>query len=253
VCGPEELLALAATLGRGPGPGLFTLANAAMLQGRAEREADLAWHERLAAASGRPVVVGPIFDGRDDPGGGRHIMDLTAAGRRPGVTVVPQVATRPFELWTRVDAPGLVVRALPTLHAAVRSGDARRAATSSEARAAMRAEGLAPQRLCRSNYRHAYWTLAQLVAHHTVGGCNLRAGDLLGTGTLSGPAPDEAGSLLELTGAGTRPIALPSGEMRTFLEDADRVILSAHCRAPGGARIGFGAVEGTVLPAPAPP
>ena len=144
VCGEGELLAVAATLGRGPGPGLFTLANAAMLQGGAEREADLAWHERLAAASGRPVVVGPIFDGHDDPGGGLRIMDLTLAGRRPRVTVVPQVSTRPFELWTRVDAPGLVVRALPTLHAAVRDAGAdgvRRLAADPVARQRLRTEG----------------------------------------------------------------------------------------------------------------
>jgi N-acyl-D-amino-acid deacylase len=144
VCGEGELLAMASTLARGPGPGLFTLANAAMLQGPAEREADLAWHERLAAASGRPVVVGPIFDGHDDPGGGLRIMDLTQAGRRPGVTVVPQVSTRPFELWTRVDAPGLVVRALPTLHAAVREAGAegvRRLAADPAGRRRLRDEG----------------------------------------------------------------------------------------------------------------
>jgi N-acyl-D-amino-acid deacylase len=122
VCAEDELLALAAALGRGPGPGLFTMANAAMLQGRAEREADLRWHERLAETSGRPVVVGPIFDGHDDPGGGAHILDLTWQGRRAGVTVVPQISSRPFELWTRLDAPGIVVRALPTLWAAVREG-----------------------------------------------------------------------------------------------------------------------------------
>ena len=144
VCADEELLALAAALGRGPGPGLFTMANAAMLQGRAEREADLAWHERLAEASGRPVVVGPIFDGYDDPGGGAHILDLTWRGRRAGVTVVPQVSCRPFELWTRLDAPGSVVRALPTLWAAVRDGGAdavRRLAGDPQARERLRQEG----------------------------------------------------------------------------------------------------------------
>jgi len=143
VCGEDELLALAAALGRGPGPGLFTMANAAMLQGRDEREADLRWHERLAAASGRPVVVGPIFDGHDDPGGGAHILDLTLRGRRAGVTVVPQVSSRPFELWTRLDAPGTVVRALPTLWAAVRDRGAdgvRRLAADPEGRRRLRDE-----------------------------------------------------------------------------------------------------------------
>ncbi|MGH9093087.1 MAG: amidohydrolase family protein, partial [Acidimicrobiales bacterium] len=81
VCGEAELLALAGVLGQGPGPGLFTMANAALLQGRAEREADLRWHRRLAAASGRPVVVGPVFDVTEDPGVGLAILDEVAARR----------------------------------------------------------------------------------------------------------------------------------------------------------------------------
>ncbi len=144
ICGEGELLALARVLGRGPGPGLFTMANAAMLQGRAEREADLAWHEQLATASGRPVVVGPVFDAHDDPGGGLAVMDLTLESRRAGVTVVPQVSTRPFELWTRLDSPGLLVRALPTWHRAVREGGAegvRRLAADDAARRLLRREG----------------------------------------------------------------------------------------------------------------
>ncbi len=124
VCGDDELLALAAVLGQGPGPGLFTMANAALLQGRAERVADLSWHQRLARASGRPVVVGPIFGSHDDPGGAVAIMDLVVEGQRPAITVVPQISTRPFELWTRLDSPGLLVRSLPTLMAAVRSDGA---------------------------------------------------------------------------------------------------------------------------------
>ncbi|WP_395702603.1 fumarylacetoacetase [Aquabacterium sp.] len=112
--------------------------------------------------------------------------------------------------------------------------------------AAMRAQGLAPQRLSRSNFRDAYWTLAQLVAHHTMNGCNLQSGDLLGTGTLSGPQPDQAGSLLELTAGGKQPITLASGETRTFLEDGDTVTLRAVCERPGARRIGFGACSATV-------
>jgi len=158
VCGDAELLAIARALGDAPGPGLMTMANAAMLQGRAEREADLAWHERLAAASGRPVIVGPIFDGHDDPGGGLHILDRAQAGRRPGVTVVPQVSTRPFELWTRLDAPGLVVRALPTLDAAVRAGDVRAVAASPSARAAMREEAarITPTPVWSGRWEHVF-------------------------------------------------------------------------------------------------
>ena len=115
--------------------------------------------------------------------------------------------------------------------------------------AAMRAAGQTAARLSRANYRDAYWTLAQLVAHHTVNGCNLQSGDLLGTGTLSGPEPDQAGSLLELTAGGKRPITLANGETRTFLEDGDTVTLRAWCERPGMRRIGFGECVGTVLAA----
>jgi fumarylacetoacetase len=115
--------------------------------------------------------------------------------------------------------------------------------------AAMRAAAAAPQSLARTNFRHSYWSLAQMVAHHTVNGCNLESGDLLGTGTQSGPAPAEAGSLLELTEGGKRLLTLASGETRTFLEDGDRAVLRGWCERPGCARIGFGEASGTVLPA----
>jgi len=115
--------------------------------------------------------------------------------------------------------------------------------------AAMRAAGLAPQRLATTNFRHSYWSIAQMVAHHTVNGCNLQPGDLLGSGTQSGPAPEEAGSLLELTDGGKRPIHIESGETRTFVEDDDRVVLRGWCERPGCARIGFGEASGTVLAA----
>jgi fumarylacetoacetase len=112
----------------------------------------------------------------------------------------------------------------------------------------MKAAGHAAQRLSRGNYCDAYWTLAQLVAHHTVNGCNLRSGDLLGTGTLSGPEPEQGGSLLELTEGGSRPIALANGERRSFLGDGDTVILRARCEREGWRPIGFGECVGTVLP-----
>ena len=115
--------------------------------------------------------------------------------------------------------------------------------------ARMREAGHAGDRLMRSNYRDAYWTLAQLVAHHTVNGCNLREGDLFGTGTLSGPEAGQGGSLLELSAGGKQPIALSSGETRTFLEDGDTVILKGYCERPGARRIGFGECRGTVLAA----
>ena len=105
-----------------------------------------------------------------------------------------------------------------------------------------------PHVVCRSNFKHLYWNVAQQVAHHTVNGCNLQPGDVLGTGTQSGPAAEEAGSLLELTRGGKERLALPNGETRAFLEDGDSVVLRAWCEREGAARIGFGAAVGEVLP-----
>ena len=117
--------------------------------------------------------------------------------------------------------------------------------------AAMRAAGMAPVLLSTSNAAQAaYWTPAQLVAHHTVNGCNLQPGDLLGSGTLSGPTLAQAGSMLELSQGGKQPITLPNGEQRTFLQDGDTLVLAGHCARPGARRIGFGTCAGTVVPAP---
>jgi fumarylacetoacetase len=113
----------------------------------------------------------------------------------------------------------------------------------------MREQQGAAARVVRTNYRHAYWTLAQLVAHHTMGGCNLRAGDLFGTGTLSGPTPESAAALLELTVGGRQPLVLPTGETRAFLEDGDSVTIRGWCEQDGAVRIGFGECTGTILPA----
>jgi len=135
-------------------------------------------------------------------------------------------------------------------------GDANRAAGALDiqleayiATAAMQSCGAPAQRLSSSSFRHAYWTIGQLVAHHTVNGCNLRAGDLLGTGTQSGPTPQEAGSLLELCAGGTRPIAVGTNEQRTFLEDGDLVSIRGWCERPGRARIGFGTASGRIIAA----
>ena len=113
----------------------------------------------------------------------------------------------------------------------------------------MREHGLPPHRLSQSNFRDAYWTVPQLLAHHSCNGCNLGPGDLLGTGTQSGPSPGQGGSMLELSAGGKQPIALPNGETRSFLADGDTVILRAHCAREGARRIGFGECAGTVLPA----
>jgi fumarylacetoacetase len=104
----------------------------------------------------------------------------------------------------------------------------------------LRAKGLPPHRMSASNTTDLYWTLAQLVAHHTCGGCNLMPGDLFGTGTISGPTQEGYGSLMELSADGQRQITLASGETRTFLENGDEVIFRAHCRKSGAAPIGFG-------------
>jgi fumarylacetoacetase len=112
---------------------------------------------------------------------------------------------------------------------------------------AMRNAGHAGDRVSRSNFADAaYWTVAQLVAHHTINGCNLDCGDLFGSGTLSGPTPGEAGSLLEVTQGGKQPIRLSNGESRTFLEDGDTVVLQGRCERLGFRRIGFGECRGTV-------
>jgi fumarylacetoacetase len=95
-----------------------------------------------------------------------------------------------------------------------------------------------------------YWTLAQMVAHHASNGCNLRAGDLLASGTVSGPERDARGCMLELTWRGTEPVHLPDGEKRSFLEDGDELILRGECAREGSARIGFGECRGRILPAP---
>jgi len=112
-----------------------------------------------------------------------------------------------------------------------------------------KAEGKGETRLSRGNFKHAYWTAFQMLAQHASNGCNLQPGDLLGTGTQSGPDPRDMGSMLELTSGGKAPITLPTGEQRSFIEDGDTVIMRAWCERPGYARIGFGACSGTVLPA----
>jgi len=111
----------------------------------------------------------------------------------------------------------------------------------------LRAKGLPPYPMSASNTTDLYWTLAQLVAHHTCGGCNLAPGDLFGTGTISGPTPEGYGSLMELSSDGQRPITLASGETRTFLENGDEVIFRAHCRKTGCAPIGFGECRARVM------
>jgi fumarylacetoacetase len=115
--------------------------------------------------------------------------------------------------------------------------------------AKMRSAAHAPYQLSSANLRDLYWTLAQMVAHHTSNGCNLLPGDLLGTGTVSGAEENSAGCLLELTRGGANPIHLPNDESRAYLEDGDEVILRGICRRDGYPQVSLGECRGLVLPA----
>ncbi|HWY72457.1 MAG TPA: fumarylacetoacetate hydrolase family protein, partial [Burkholderiaceae bacterium] len=164
--------------------------------------------------------------------------------------VVSEEALRPFRCpWTR---PAEDPQPLPYLQDSRDQADGALdiMLEASIGTAGMLAAGRQAAQLSRSSCRHAYWTIAQMVAHHTVNGCNLVAGDLLGTGTQSGPADGEAGSLIELTSGGRDPLALPNGERRTFLEDGDEICLRGFCEREGFVRIGLGTATGRVSPAP---
>jgi fumarylacetoacetase len=102
--------------------------------------------------------------------------------------------------------------------------------------------------ICSSNYKYMYWTMEQQLAHHTVNGCNLNVGDLMASGTISGPDPKEYGSMMELTWRGSKPITLKDGTERKFVNDNDTIIIKGHCEKEG-MRVGFGECVGTLLPA----
>jgi fumarylacetoacetase len=113
----------------------------------------------------------------------------------------------------------------------------------------MRNEKIEPYLLSRSNTKDLYWTIGQMLTHHTSNGCNLQTGDLIATGTVSGKEKSERGCLLELTWRGTEPLSLPSGEQRRFLEDGDEIIMKGFCEREGFHRIGLGECRGRILPA----
>jgi fumarylacetoacetase len=175
-------------------------------------------------------------------------------GKSFATTVSPWVVTlealAPFRTRSGERSPG-DPRPLPYL-----DDDTDRASGSFEielevalSSARMREGGIAPQVLGATRLGHLYWSLFQMVAHHTVNGCNLRPGDLIATGTVSGPERHELGSLLEVSRNGAQPFELPSAESRTFLEDGDEVVMRAHCRREGFRGIGFGECRGLVEPA----
>ena len=172
------------------------------------------------------------------------------AGKNFATTISPWIVTlealQPFRVpWTRPanDPPPLSYLDSPSLRAQGAIDLQLEVWLETET---MRRDGQYPCRLSHSNFRQAYWAIAQMVAHHTVNGCNLQPGDLLGTGTISGPEPAEAGSLLELCAGGRRSLTLPDGESRRFLEDGDAVIMRGWCEREGARRIGFGQLVGQV-------
>jgi len=114
--------------------------------------------------------------------------------------------------------------------------------------AKMRTDGDAPHLLGESNFAQSYWSVAQMVTHHTVNGCNLQPGDFFGSGTQSGTGDNELGSMLEISRGGKQELELPNGEIRKFLIDGDCIIMSGYCSKPGAARIGFGSASATILP-----
>ncbi|MBX3638089.1 MAG: fumarylacetoacetase [Rubrivivax sp.] len=158
-------------------------------------------------------------------------MDALAPYRRPAVRMATEPQPLPY-----LDSPFNRAHGAVDIHLGVFLQTAK-----------MRKARMQPVQLSHSNALDAWWTPAQLLAHHTSNGCNLCTGDLLGTGTLSGPGPGQGGSLLELSAGGKQVIELPNGETRSFLQDGDTVILRAFCETPGAARIGFGEVVGTIV------
>jgi fumarylacetoacetase len=164
--------------------------------------------------------------------------------------VTPMAALEPFRVQA-TPRPAGDPEPLPYLHSA---RDQQRGSLNVKLEVllltnAMRENKLDPSRLSNSNVCDLYWTPAQLIAHHTSNGCNLQIGDVLATGTISGPEESSSGCLLELTRNGAQAILLPTGESRTFLADGDEIILRGSCEAPGHPRIGLGECRGVVLPA----
>lgn len=168
-------------------------------------------------------------------------------------TVSPWVVTAEAMAPYRVEAAARAASDPPLLPYLVSDANSRRGGIGAVlevflSSAQMRREGVSPVRLSLSSFSTMYWTAAQMVAHHASNGCNLRPGDLLASGTVSGPDHGSRGCLLELTWRGTEPLSLPTGESRKFLLDGDEIIMKGHLNAEGRRRIGFGECRGIILP-----
>lgn len=153
--------------------------------------------------------------------------------------LISMEALEPF----RTEAPGQSPDVLPYLKRSRNDG-----AIDIKLEVWLQAENTEAVKITTSNYKYLYWTMEQQLAHHTVNGCNINVGDLMASGTISGPTPDSFGSMLELTWNGSKPIVLPNGEERKFLQDGDTVIIKGYCQNEKG-RIGFGEARAKVLPA----
>lgn len=155
--------------------------------------------------------------------------------------VVPLEALEPFRIPAQRQEPA----PLPYLS----PGQPDSSTFNIELAVSLQSEAMAnAEMIANSNYRHLYWTIGQQVAHHTAGGCNLRPGDLLASGTISGERRESRGCMLELTWRGTEPLRMSGGEERVWLEDGDRIVMSGWCQGDGY-RIGFGEVSGRIVPA----
>lgn len=165
--------------------------------------------------------------------------------------IVTSEALAPFRKAPAARAPG-DPPLMPHLHGALdqREGGLHLALYAHLSTEKLRTSGAAPVQITHTHLDNLYWTFAQMVAHHTSNGCNLRTGDLLGSGTISGANDVSRACLTELTNAGRDPLALPSGETRIELEDGDEIVLSARAAKPGAVSIGFGECRGRIVPAP---
>ncbi|MGO4305519.1 fumarylacetoacetase [Cupriavidus sp. RAF12] len=160
-----------------------------------------------------------------------------------GTSISPWVVTMDALEPFRRDNPAQSPEPLPYLQQKTRN------AYDIALEVALQPAGAPAATICRTNFKAMYWTMAQQLAHHTVSGCNVRVGDLMGSGTISGTTPDSYGSLLEATRNGAEPLTLADGSRRGFLEDGDSVIMTGWCQGDGF-RVGFGEVSGKILPAP---